>query len=228
MSYSVVDSRYQGDTGGSHVLEVNVMREQSADTDYWDKQYQFVLDALDQAYSGDYVPATIARKYDTDADLDCNDLLNSGNNWLDNNLSGYDGMYLWVADCSNTPFACCHESGWDGRHQGFTMTGTYPTVTETATTGVMEALHPYLYNFSCPDVQNEANGDEDHALGQRTYYYKSKHEITPMLGHYDKATAQTGDCDNWEDDAEFTANLTYCTLVSLEYSWNHDAGNHSH
>jgi len=228
MSYTVEDSKYNGETGGDYVLEVNVMREQGADTDYWDKQYNYIVDALDQTYDGDYVPATIARKYDTDANLSCNDLLSDGNDWLDDNLSGYDGLYLWVVSCDGAPFACCHESGWDGQHQSFIKTQTYPTVHETAVSGIMEALHPYLYNKSCPDVQDEADGDEDHNLGKVQYYYHEKHKSTPLLGHYGKNKATAGDCSNWEDDYVYSKELTYCTMVSLEYSWNHAAGNHDH
>lgn len=226
MSYTVVDSVSHGDVAGDYVLEVNVMREQGADTVYWDKQYEYIVHALDEAYYNGYVPNTHARKIDTDADLSCSDTLADGNTWLNNNLD-QDGLYLWVVPCNEEPFACCHESGWTGRHQAVIYTWTYPTVEETAIHGIMEALHPFLYNKSCTKVQEEANGEEDHYLGHvmpdsdESYGWN-----TPMLGAYGKTKAKKGKCDNWNDDREYTNSLTVCTLRSLEYSWNHEAGNH--
>lgn len=227
MSYTIENSHAKN-SGGDFVLEVNVMRMQGAPTDLWDKQYNYIVDALDQAYNDNRVPGILARKIDTDANLGCSSLLVDGNTWLDNNNWG-DGLYLWVGECNDNPFASDHEGGWDSRTQAFVHADYYPTVHETAVSGIMEALHPYLYNLSCTDVQTEAGGSEDHQLGKVRLGSNRFGEFdlsTPMLGHYGKDKALAGNCDQWDDKEGYTEVLTDCTLKSLEYSWNHAAGNH--
>lgn len=227
MSYDIVDMHAEN-TDANFVLEINVMADEGAPTNYWDEQYNYIVSVLDQAYNDNRVPGILGRKVDTDADLAPDNLIDDGNAWLDANIWG-DGLYLWVVPVSKKPFACCHESGWDGRHQAFIPTDYYPTKEETTITGIMEALHPYLYNQSCQDVKDEGGGEDDHALGHvhlASNNFGENDEATPLLAGYGKDIAKAGNCDSWDDKEGYTTSLTNCTLRSLEYSWNHAAGNH--
>lgn len=226
MSFTVVDKKKNGDSGGDYVLEVNVLENEGVSRDYLDHQYDYIEYVLDELYSEDRVPGTIARKVTTDADLSCDNVFDDGNNWLDDN-SANDGLYLWCMDCNDNPFACCHESGWDGRHQAVSFSNYIDSTHGNCVAGIMEALHPYIYNKSCSQVIDEAGGEEDHYLGQiKRQALLLPDTATPMLGTYGQSTAENGDCSYWETKDGFTTQLTMCTKRAVEYSWNHAAGNH--
>lgn len=224
MSYNRVDYKFNGDTTGDFVLEINVMESQGVSRDYLDKQYSYIEFVLDDL--SDRVPGTIAREYTTDANISCNNVFDDGNAWLDDNGFG-DGLYLWCMDCNDNPFACCHESGWDGRHQAVSFSEYTDNDHGNCVSGIMEALHPYIYNKSCTKVQNEAGGDQDHYLGEiHDTGFKYDDPASPMLGHYGQSTAENGNCDHWETKDGFSKVVTTCTEDAIEYSWNHAAGNH--
>lgn len=224
MSYDRVDYKFNGDTSADYVLEINVMESAGVSRDYLDKQYSYIEYVLDDL--SDRVPGTIAREYTTDADISCSNVWEDGNKWLDANYFG-DGLYLWCMDCSDNPYACCHESGWDGRHQAVSFSNYTDNDKGNCVSGIMEALHPYIFNKSCTKVQGEAGGDSDHYLGEiHDRGYKYDDHASPMLGHYGQSTAENGNCDHWETKDGFSKVVTTCTEDAIEYSWNHAAGNH--
>lgn len=224
MSYDIVNSKYNGDTVGNYVLEVNVMENAGISRDYLDKQYSYVEDALDQL--SDRVPGTLCREYTTDANISCDSVFSEGNQWLDANGMG-DGIYLWCMDCNDNPYACCHESGWDGRHQSVSFSNAVSQNHGNCVLGIMEALHPYIYEHSCEMVQALAGGEDDHYLGEihdTPIGYDDR--ASPMLGYYYQDVAENGNCDHWENRDGVSTILTTCTEEAIEYSWNHAAGNH--
>ncbi|NEU58978.1 hypothetical protein [Halorussus sp. MSC15.2] len=225
MAYTLKDSKYNGDTGGDQVLEVNVLKASNPDAKYWDKTYNFVVDTLDSLYNDGYVPATIARKYDTDKTIDCNNKFSDGNSWLNDNNFG-DGMYLWVVKCDT---AVAHDrNGWAERRQGFIGTTRYPNAHQTAFSGVHEALHPYIYADVCDEVQ-KFGVSSDHELGKvlNTGSLLNPNQASTMLGHYGQSVAEASDsCDRWKSVDRYKNEQTVCTKKSLKRSWQHDAGQH--
>lgn len=227
MGYDVVDSKYNGTIGGDEVLEVNVMQAKGVQDKYWDRTYNYVSDVLDTAFNEDLVPATIARKYTTDYDIDCNNKFSSGNTFLDDNSLG-DGQYLWVVTCDAAVAA--RRGAWGGRRQGFIGTNRYPTVHETAFSGVHEALHPYIYSEICDKIQNNlAEDPTDHPLGKviNDGSLFNPNRATIMLGHYGKDVATASKkCTRYKDVDGYDITLSDCSKTALEYSWKHAAGKH--
>ncbi len=226
MSYELVDSTYNGDTGGSEVLEVNVMWAKDPEKKYWDRTYKYVKNTLDRLYSNGHVPATIARKYDTDYSIDCDNKFSSGNDFLNNNNFG-DGQYLWVVTCDAA--VAYDQKGWEKRRLGFIGTTRYPNVHQTAFSGVHEGLHPYIYADNCSKVQNQYGVDSDHELGKvlNTGSWLNPNQASTMLGHYGQSVAEASDsCDRWKSVDRYKNDTTACTEQALEYSWKHAAGQH--
>lgn len=242
-SYTQEKHKFNGNSSGERVLEINVMRESYAEDRYWDRTYQYVVDMLDAVYNhSDYsIPGTIARKYDTDAVIGCNSLFDDGNDWLDEaKLDNGDGIYLWVVGaCDNTHIAVAAGSGaWTNRRQGFIGDSSYPNEHEVAFSGVHEGLHPYVLAGPCDEINNEVlNGDQvsdgdggqeysDHELGDIQYDSNKGFVGTTMLGHYGQDIAENGDCDYWTDRDGFVNDLTTCTHKAIKLSREHAGDEH--
>ncbi|PSP78428.1 hypothetical protein BRC81_07745 [Halobacteriales archaeon QS_1_68_20] len=239
MSYDIVDSSYNGDTGSTYgVAEINVMRESSASQSYWDRAYSYISDELDRIYQNTSLDGTIARKYDTDADIGCNNLFDDGNQWLDDNGLTGDGSHVWiVGGCDDTHIATSgggDNGAWDSRTQGFVGENTYPNEHEVAFSAIHEGLHTHLAANTCDRVRSEVlNGEttddgnsDDHHLGM-VYTSWWGDDASVMLGHYGNDIADNGDCDQtaWTIDG-YDNDVTDCTLRALELSSEHAAGQH--
>lgn len=224
MSYTIQDSTAKGDTGADHVLEVNVMKAQNADTSYFDKAYQWVEDAVLQVYNGGWVPNVLVRKVTTDQVFDnCDNYIDQGNTWLDNNTWG-DGTYCWIMAC-DAQFAAAGTGAWNNRRQGFSGTKS-GNAEEVACIAIMESFHAYINN-NCSEAQKlmgDVDGSNDHTLGIKMDNY----EATPMLGGYGPEEGTSGDCANYPSDylAGYTKNLTQCTKKALSRSYDHAEGLH--
>lgn len=236
MSYDVVDIESHGDTGSTHgVLEINVMRDSLADTAYWDKAYNYVANEVGRIYNNTSLDGALVRKYDTDALIDCDNLFQSGNKWLDANDLTHDGVFQWiVGGCSNTFIAVAAPGpgAWNKRKQSFVGQNSRKNKHQVATQAVHEGLHPYLAADNCNKIINDIlNGDtdgdnsNDHNLGD--VYTTKGDKSSPMLGHYDDYEAEAGNCnDNAQTVDGYSRKVTSCTMTALELSSEHDAGNH--
>lgn len=237
MSYDIVDSKYNGDTGSTYgVVEVNVLREH-ADKSYWDRAYKYVSNELDRIYNNTSLDGTIARKYETDATIACDNLFEDGNQWLDDNGITGDGNHLWIiGGCSDTHIATSgggDNGAWNSRTQSFVGQNSYPNEHEVAFSSVHEGLHSHLAANTCDKIRSEIlNGDtdddnsDDHNLGM-VYTSSWGDDASVMLGHYGNDEAGAGDCNDtaWTIDG-YQEDVTDCTLRALEMSSEHAAGNH--
>lgn len=236
MSYDLIDSAFHGDIGNTYsTLEINVMRESSADDAYWDKAYDYVSKEVERIYNNTSLDGAITRKYDTDASIGCDSLFSDGNDWLNNNDINGDGVYQWiVGGCEDTFVAVASggHDGWNQREQGFVGQNSRSNKHQVATQAVHEGLHPYLAADNCDQIIDDIlNGDtdgdnsNDHNLGH--VYTGWGDDASPMLGHYGDYEAEAGNCsDNaWTVDG-YSRKVTSCTMEALELSSDHDAGNH--
>lgn len=237
-SSTKVDHKFNGDSSGERVLEINVLRESYAEEKYWDKTYQYVVDMLDAVYNHSQysVPGTIARKYDTDAVIGCNSLFDDGNKWLDEaGIDNGDGQYLWVVGaCDNTHIAVAADSGaWKNRRQGFIGDSSYPNAHQVAFSGVHEGLHPYILAGPCDEINSKVLNGEQVSDGDGSYEY-SDHELgeiqgdegTTMLGHYGQDIAENGDCDYWTSRNGYVNDLSSCTHRAIKLSREHAGNEH--
>lgn len=236
MSYDVVDIQSHGDTGSTYgVLEINVMRDSMADNAYWDKAYNYVSSEVERIYNNTSLDGAITRKYDTDALIDCDNLFQSGREWLDANDLTHDGVFQWiVGGCSDTFIAVASggHDAWNQREQGFVGQNSRDNKHQVATQAIHEGLHPYLAADNCNQIISDIlNGDtdgdnsNDHNLGD--VYTGFGDESSPMLGHYGDYEAEAGNCnDNALTVDGYSKNVNSCTMRALELSSEHDAGNH--
>lgn len=223
MAEEILDSKYNGDTGGDYVLEVSVMKASFPDKSYLDATYDYVRLMLDDVYNGGYVPATIARKISTDKTFDCDgNIRDQANTYLDNNNWG-DGNYLWIIACDDTSWGV-GAGGWTGRTVSTTFTRGKDEHA-VACTGLMECLHPYLEPGNCSRADRIVDySEDDHSYG---HIDPGSYKRTPMLGWYGRDVCETGNCDNYRiSDYGLGRDLTDCAKQGLEYCWKHRAGQH--
>lgn len=223
MAEEILDSQYNGDTGGDYVLEVNVMKASYPSKSYLDATYDYVRAMLDDVYNGGYVPATLARKVSTDKTFNCSgDIRNQANNYLDANNWG-DGNYLWIIACDDTSWGV-GGGGWTGRTNSVTFT-VNKDEHAVACTGLMECLHPYLEPANCSKADEVVDySEDDHSFG---HIDPGSYKRTPMLGWYGRDVCETGDCNNYRTtDYGLGRHVTNCTKKGLKYCWRHRAGHH--
>lgn len=219
-------TEYNGDTGASECLEVNVMGEAGRPSDDFEDAWDGIRIALDQAYNSSHtdIQGTIARKIDTNHTLTNDDYWDSGEQWLEDHGYG-DGVYLWVCDV-NTAGVASSWGGWGDKEQAF-VNYRYFENQNVASVAVQEGLHPYLL-ASCDYVEDLCNGDSmsDHALGE--VHNWNPDEASPMCYTYvGDGAADQGECgyyDDLEDGGTWV--ITECTEKALEHSKDHHQGDH--
>lgn len=226
MGYTYLTGDFNGDTGANYVLEVNVMGCKYASSSALDSAYAGIQDALQEVYDNTDVVGTIARKYETDNALDCDNHWDDGNTWLDNNGFNGDGVYLWVTNCGLAVSASW--GGWENRRQAFVSTDWYGEGQFLSVMAIQEGLHSYLKE-QCSYVQDLTDGtDDEHALGD-LQTINGTQKSSPLAATYvDDGLAGKGDCNDDGSANGGTRSLTWCTRDGLEYSRDHAKNDGSH
>jgi hypothetical protein len=236
MTYNLKDVSSWGFTGAEYdVLEVNLMATDEVINDYWDTSYDVMSREIERVYNNTSLSGGLTRKYSTDLSLDCDNLRDSANSWLNNNGFHGDGVYCWfVGSCAaHDIYFADLEGAWNNRRIAFVGQLSRDSIHQLAVQTIHESLHPYLYADSCEKIQEEIlNGDtggqnsNDHNLGD-VYTSWWGDDASPMLRHYGDSEATAGNCsDNaWTVDG-YSSDVNDCTMRALEMSSEHAAGNH--